>query len=78
MYLPFFKTLKKAFTWTDECQKSLEELKKYLNSPPLLSSFVQGEHLSLYLAISLTAVNSALIRDENGVQLPVYYTSKAF
>jgi hypothetical protein len=25
--LPFFKTLRKAFAWTDECQKSLEELK---------------------------------------------------
>uniref|UniRef100_A0A2N9EFD4 Reverse transcriptase domain-containing protein n=1 Tax=Fagus sylvatica TaxID=28930 RepID=A0A2N9EFD4_FAGSY len=38
----------------------------------------QGEHLSLYLAVSLTAVSSALIKEENGVQLPVYYTSKAF
>ena len=35
--LPFFKTLRKAFTWTDECQKSFEELKLYLTSPPLLS-----------------------------------------
>jgi hypothetical protein len=25
--LPFFKTLRKAFAWTDECQKSFEELK---------------------------------------------------
>jgi hypothetical protein len=34
--LPFFKTLRKAFIWTDECQKSFEELKTYLTSPPLL------------------------------------------
>uniref|UniRef100_A0A2N9HPQ8 Uncharacterized protein n=1 Tax=Fagus sylvatica TaxID=28930 RepID=A0A2N9HPQ8_FAGSY len=26
--LPFFKTLKKAFEWTDECQQAFEELKK--------------------------------------------------
>uniref|UniRef100_A0A2N9G040 RNA-directed DNA polymerase n=1 Tax=Fagus sylvatica TaxID=28930 RepID=A0A2N9G040_FAGSY len=44
--LPFFKTLRKAFTWTDK--------------------------------FSPTAVNSALIREEGGTQLPVYYTSKAF
>jgi diketogulonate reductase-like aldo/keto reductase len=30
------------------------------------------------LAVSPTAVNSALIREEGGTQLPVYYTSKAF
>jgi hypothetical protein len=76
--LPFFKTLRKAFTWTDECQKSFEELKTYLTSPPLLSPSKQGEPLSLYLAISPTAVSSTLIREENGVQLPIYYTSKAF
>jgi hypothetical protein len=76
--LPFFKTLRKAFTWTNECQKSFEERKMYLTSPPLLSPSKQGEPLSLYLAVSPTAVNSALIKEENGVQLSVYYTSKAF
>jgi hypothetical protein len=76
--LPFFKMLRKAFVWTDECQNSFEELKKYFTSPPLLSPSKQGEHISLYLAVSPTVVSSALIREENGVQLPVYYTSKAF
>uniref|UniRef100_A0A2N9EL41 RNA-directed DNA polymerase n=1 Tax=Fagus sylvatica TaxID=28930 RepID=A0A2N9EL41_FAGSY len=46
--LPFFKTLKKAFVWTDECQQAFEELK-----------------------------SSALIREEERRQLPVYYTSRA-
>jgi BarA-like signal transduction histidine kinase len=36
--LPFFRTLSKAFQWTEECQKAFEELKVYLSSPPLLSS----------------------------------------
>uniref|UniRef100_A0A2N9GHQ1 Reverse transcriptase/retrotransposon-derived protein RNase H-like domain-containing protein n=1 Tax=Fagus sylvatica TaxID=28930 RepID=A0A2N9GHQ1_FAGSY len=76
--LPFFKTLRKAFTCTDECQKSFEELKKYLTFPPLLSPSKQGEPLFLYLTVSLTAISSALIREEDGVQLPVYYTSKSF
>jgi hypothetical protein len=35
--LPFFRTLRKAFQWTEECQKAFEELKAYLSSPPLLS-----------------------------------------
>uniref|UniRef100_A0A2N9IJZ2 Uncharacterized protein n=1 Tax=Fagus sylvatica TaxID=28930 RepID=A0A2N9IJZ2_FAGSY len=76
--LPFFKTLRKAFAWTDKCQKSFEELKLYLTSPPLLSPSQQGEALSLYLAVSPTAVSSTLIREDGGTQLPVYYTSKAF
>ena len=34
--LPFSKTLKKAFKWTEECQKDIKELKAYLTSPPLV------------------------------------------
>ena len=32
----------------------------------------------LYLAISATAVNAALIREEDKKQLPVYYINQAF
>ena len=35
--LPFFRTLKKSFEWTAECQQAFEELKAYLSTPPLLS-----------------------------------------
>ena len=75
--LPFFKTLKKSFEWTDECQKALEELKAYLVSPLLLSLSKPGEELSLYLAVSPTTVSSALIWGEDRIQLLVYYTSQA-
>uniref|UniRef100_A0A2N9FQE6 Integrase catalytic domain-containing protein n=1 Tax=Fagus sylvatica TaxID=28930 RepID=A0A2N9FQE6_FAGSY len=40
--LPFFRTLRKAFQWTEECQKAFEELKAYLSSPPLLSPSQTG------------------------------------
>uniref|UniRef100_A0A2N9IZ99 Uncharacterized protein n=1 Tax=Fagus sylvatica TaxID=28930 RepID=A0A2N9IZ99_FAGSY len=70
-------TKEKAFEWTDECQQAFEELKKYLTEPPLLSPSKQGEELYLYLAVSPTAVSSALIREEERRQLPVYYTSRA-
>uniref|UniRef100_A0A2N9FPT8 Reverse transcriptase domain-containing protein n=1 Tax=Fagus sylvatica TaxID=28930 RepID=A0A2N9FPT8_FAGSY len=71
--LPFFKVLRKAFQWTEECQRAFEELKVYLSSPPLLSPSKTGEELYLYLAVSSSAVSSALIREEERVQKPVPY-----
>ena len=76
--LPFFKTLKQAFAWTDEYEAAFQELKRYLSNPPLLSPAKQGEDLYLYLAVSATAVSAVLIREENKKQLPVYYVSQAF
>ncbi|XP_075633772.1 uncharacterized protein LOC142606278 [Castanea sativa] len=32
--MPFFKVLKKAFWWTDECKETLAKLKEYLMKPP--------------------------------------------
>ena len=46
-------------------------------SRPLLSPSKPNEELSLYLAIPLTVVNSAFIQEEDRVQLPMYYTSRA-
>ena len=46
--LPFFKTLKQAFTWTDECEAAFQELKRYLSNPPLLSSSKGGEGTYTY------------------------------
>ena len=59
--LPFFRTLRKSFEWTDECQKAFEDLKKYLSSPPLLSLSKLGEELYLYLSVSQVAVSAALV-----------------
>ena len=76
--LPFFRTLRKSFEWTDKCQKAFEDLKKYLSSPPLLSLSKPGEELYLYLAVSQTAVSTALVREEDGSQRPVYFIGRAF
>ena len=76
--LPFFKTLKQDFQWTDECEAAFQALKDYLSKPPLLSLFVEGKDLFLYLAVSQTAVSSVLIREELQIQRPIYYTSQAF
>ena len=65
--LPFFKTLKKVFAWTEECETAFQELKHYLSNPPLLNPSKEGKDLFLYLAVSVTAVSAALIREENKV-----------
>ena len=75
--MSFFKVLKKAFEWTDKCQKAFQDLKIYLTTTPLLSPSMLGEELYLYLAVTPYAVSSALIREEGRMQKPVYYTSKA-
>ena len=75
--LPFFKTLKQAFAWTDECEATFQEIKRYLSSPPLLSPSKEGKDLYLYLAVLASAVSAALIREEGKKQLPVYYINQA-
>ena len=60
-----------------KCQQAFEDLKANLSSPPLLSPSKNGEELFLYLAISPAAVSAALVREEDRVQKPVYYTSRA-
>jgi hypothetical protein len=37
----------------------------------------EGEILYLYLAVSPSIVSSALVREDSGIQKPVYFTSKA-
>ena len=75
--LPFFRTLKRSFKWTVECQQAFEEVKAYLSSLPLLSRSQPGEELFLYLAVSLAAISAALVKEEERVQKPVYYVSQA-
>ena len=76
--LPFFRVLKSSFEWTDECQQAFENLKLYLSSPPLLSPSKPGEELYLYLAILQAAVSTTLVREEDRLQRPVYFMSRAF
>ena len=76
--LPFFKVLKQAFQWTNECEVAFQNLKEYLAKPPLLSLSIEGENLFLYLVVSQIAVSSTLICEESKIQRPVYYASQAF
>ena len=75
--LPFFRTLRKSFEWTDERQMAFDNLKAYLSSPLLLNPSKPGEELYLYLAISQAVVSAVLVREEDGSQRPVYFTCRA-
>ncbi|CAL2254933.1 unnamed protein product [Prunus armeniaca] len=77
--IPFFKALKKGHKdkWDDECEVAFQNLKTYLTSPPLLSKPIPGEDLYIYLAVSDSAVSSALVLEELGVHHPRFYSSKA-
>ncbi|KAJ9566694.1 hypothetical protein OSB04_002660 [Centaurea solstitialis] len=76
----FYNVLRKnqGFSWTDEHEKALQELKQYMTSPPLLTKPVEGEILQLYLAVSKNATSAVLVREEDQQQRPIYYVSKSF
>ena len=74
---PFFQVLKKAFQWDAHCQEAFMALKTYLSSPPILVSPSKGKLLTLYLAVSDFATSAVLVREQDKVQQPVYYCSRA-
>ena len=77
--LPFFKALKHKgdFCWTSKCQAAFDDLKTYLQKPPMLAKSTTGETLFLYLAFSEAAVSSVLIKEEGPIQRAIYYVSKS-
>ncbi|KAK3016789.1 hypothetical protein RJ639_006055 [Escallonia herrerae] len=68
----------KDFAWTDDGQKSFEELKPCLSSPYLLFKPLPEEDLFLYLSDNEVAVSAVLVREGNEIQKPIYYVSKLF
>ena len=74
---PFFQVLKKAFQWDTKCEETFSALKTYFSSPPILVSPIEGEVLTLYLAVSDFSTSAVLIRDKDRIQHPVYYCIRA-
>ena len=69
--------LKKAFQRDAHCEKAFTVLKTYLSSPPILVSPSEGELLTLYLAVIDFSTSPALVREQDRMQQPVYYCSRA-
>ena len=76
---PFFQLLNKwkNFEWTKKCVSAFEELKQYLSHPHVLSRSKKEEVLYAYIAFTNHAVSLVLVRNEKGLQKPVYYVSKS-
>ncbi|GAU34548.1 hypothetical protein TSUD_219320 [Trifolium subterraneum] len=77
--LALFKLLRKetTFEWTEECEGTLQHLKRALSEPPVLTRPVEGEKLYLYLAVASEAISVVLIRETEQGQKPVYFVSRA-
>ena len=76
---PFYLLINKwkGFEWTEDCVLAFQQLKEHLSRPPIMSSPEANEVLFAYIAIAPHAVSLVLIRDDNGIQRPVYYVSKS-
>ncbi|XP_074342051.1 uncharacterized protein LOC141679449 [Apium graveolens] len=61
----FYDVLRKnkGFLWTDKHKASLNNLKSYLTTPPLLSKTIQGEDLFVYLYVTDHAVSGVLVKE---------------
>ena len=75
----FFRLLHKwkEFEWTEECSIAFQQLKEYLSRPPIMSSPEVDKVLFAYLAVAPHAMSFVLIREDSGVERPVYYVSKS-
>ncbi|KAF8090003.1 hypothetical protein N665_0491s0008 [Sinapis alba] len=74
--LPSPRTGNKKFVWDDKCDSAFIQLKEYLTTPPVLAKPEEGDILSLYIAVSSTAVSGVLIKEDRGEQRPIFFTSK--
>ena len=76
---PFFLLLHKwkDFQWIEECVMAFEDLKKYLSNPPILSWPHKKEVLYAYLTVTNLVISFVLVRNEDGIQMPIYYVSKS-
>ena len=56
---------------------AFQQLKEYLSQLLIMSSPEANEVLYAYITVAPHAVSLVLIRDDNGLQKPVYYVSKS-
>jgi len=76
---PYFQCLKRnnRFVWIEECETAFLKLKEYLAMPPVLCKPRVGKPLRLYFAVTEWAISSVLVQEQDQVQRPIYFVSKA-
>jgi len=66
----------------EEAQVAFEDLKKFLTSPPILTSPLEKEDLLLYIVATTNVVSTAIVIEHEEdihlqkVQCPVYFISE--
>ena len=76
---PFYLLINKwkGFEWSEDCIVAFQQLKECLSRPPIMFSLEADEVLYAYIVVDLHVISLVLIRDDNGLQKPVYYVSKS-
>ncbi|GKF14705.1 reverse transcriptase domain-containing protein, partial [Tanacetum coccineum] len=79
--LPFFKVLKSCtdkenIQWTQEAEAALQEMKKFVEILPTLTTPVQGEILRMYLTASIESISAALIAKREEEHVPIYFVGR--
>jgi len=66
--------------WNEECQRTFDKIKRYLQNPPLWVPPIPSKPLILYLTTTEKAMGCVLGQhDESGMkERVVYYLSKEF
>jgi hypothetical protein len=64
------------FVWGSDQQKELEDIKKYLVTPPVLVPPQRDKPFKLYLSADENAIGSALIQEFEGKERVIYYVSR--
>ena len=61
--LPFFKLLKaqEKFVWLEDADKAFTKLKRFLTTPPIMTTPKKNETLLIYIAAANRVVSTAII-----------------
>lgn len=74
--LPLSRVPQKIHPWNEKCNWAFQDLKKYLSNPSMLKQPNQGDTLYVYLVVSFFTVSTVLVKEEEAIQAPIYYTSR--
>jgi len=76
--MPFGLKRNSRFVLTEECEIAFLKLKEYLVTPPVLCKPQTSVPLRLYFAVTEWAISSVLVQEQDQVQKPISFVSKAF
>jgi hypothetical protein len=78
--LPFSPLLRlkkdQKFVWGEEQQKAFDEIKEYMNEPPVLVPPQLNKPFKLYVAVDTQTIGSALIQEFEAKKRVVAYLSQ--